>query len=58
MKDKDLSVGVDLQNTKAADGHLAKTGGFIGTAVGYLTAVAFILVGLYLTFGKKKENDK
>lgn len=58
LKDKDLSVGVGLQNTKAADGHLAKTGGFIGTVVGYLTAVAFILVGLYLTFGKKKENDK
>lgn len=58
LKDKDLAAGADLANTSETATRLAKTGGFVGTLFGYLTAVALILVGLYLTLGKKKEHDK
>lgn len=54
LRDKDLAAGADLTNTSEAAPRLAKTGGFVGTLFGYLTAVALILVGLYLTLGKKK----
>lgn len=58
LKDKDIEAGADLANTSETALRLAKTGGFVGTLFGYLTAVALILVGLYLTLGKKKEYDK
>ena len=58
LKDKDLAAGADLANTSETAPRLAKTGGFVGTLFGYLTAVALILAGLYLTLGKKKEHDK
>lgn len=58
LKDKDLAAGADLANTSETAPRLAKTGGFVGTLFGYITAVALILVGLYLTLGKKKEHDK
>lgn len=58
LKDKDLATGADLANTSETAPRLAKTGGFVGTLFGYITAVALILVGLYLTLGKKKEYDK
>ena len=58
LKDKDLAAGADLTNTSETAPRLAKTGGFVGTLFGYLTAVALILVGMYLTLGKKKEHDK
>lgn len=58
LKDKDLAAGADLANTSETASRLAKTGGFVGTLFGYITAVALILVGLYLTLGKKKEHDK
>ena len=58
LKDKDLASGADLANTSETAIRLAKTGGFVGTLFGYITAVVLILVGLYLTLGKKKEHDK
>jgi len=58
LKDKDLAAGADLANTSETATRLAKTGGFVGTLFGYLTAVTLILVGLYLTLGKKKKHDK
>ena len=58
LKDKDIVAGADLTDSSETGARLAKTGGFVGTLFGYLAAVALILAGLYLTFGKKKENDK
>lgn len=60
LKEKDIVMETDTNDGSqaAAAPHLAKTGGFVGTLFGYLTAVVLILVGLYLTFGKKNENDK
>ncbi len=58
LKDKDLAAGADLTNSSETAQSLAKTGGFVGTVFGYLTAVVLILAGLYLTLGKKKEYDK
>ncbi|SES94533.1 Uncharacterized surface anchored protein [Pseudobutyrivibrio sp. C4] len=60
LKEKDIIVGADLDenNQDVNADSLAKTGGFVGTLFGYLTAVALILAGLYLTLGKKKEHDK
>lgn len=58
LKDKDLAAGADLANTSETAPRLAKTGGFVGTVFGYFVAVVLILVGLYLTLGKKKEYDK
>ncbi|WP_044937382.1 SpaA isopeptide-forming pilin-related protein [Pseudobutyrivibrio sp. LB2011] len=58
LKDKDIEAGADLANTSETAPRLAKTGGFVGTLFGYLTAVALIIAGLYLTLGKKKEHDK
>ncbi|WP_033153616.1 MSCRAMM family protein [Pseudobutyrivibrio ruminis] len=60
LKEKDIIVGADLDenNQDVNADRLAKTGGFVGTLFGYITAVALILVGLYLTLGKKKEHDK
>ena len=60
LKENDIVMGTDLsddsQNSSAP--RLAKTGGFVGTVVGYVSSILLILVGLYLTLGKKKEYDK
>ncbi|SEK19738.1 Collagen binding domain-containing protein [Pseudobutyrivibrio ruminis] len=60
LKEKDIIVCADLDeyNQDVNAPRLAKTGGFVGTLFGYITAVALILAGLYLTLGKKKEYDK
>lgn len=57
MKDKEIYAGENL-DAGAAGQQLAKTGGFTGTVFGYLAAVAMILVGCVLVFGKKKNYSK
>ena len=46
---------VALDNTPGAGNRLAKTGGFIGTLVGYIAAIALIAVGILLACGKEKR---
>ena len=46
---------VALDNAPGAGNRLAKTGGFIGTLVGYLAAIGLIAVGILLVCGKEKR---
>ncbi len=57
-KSNDITATADGDENSESGAKLAKTGGFIGTIMGYIAGIAFILLGLFMFFGKKKEYDK
>jgi hypothetical protein len=50
MTEENITAASNGANT------LAKTGGFIGTVIGYMVGVVFVIAGLFMVFGKRKKN--
>ena len=58
LYDEEILLGENEGNANSdLSASLAKTGGFVGTLMAYIMAVAFILIGLYMVLGKKKDNE-
>ncbi len=65
IKEKDIQILADNNADSAKDSsndskapRLAKTGGFIGTVMGYGAALALMALGFVLVFGRKKSGKK
>ena len=50
MTEENITAASNGANT------LAKTGGFIGTVIGYMVGAVFVIAGLFMVFGKRKKN--